>query len=344
MFYISTICNSYVLANILHIIREALKLIQIIGPILTIIALAISFIKATINPNDSNKINKQIYNSILATVILFFIPALINLTMHVLATVEATSEFDLATCWVESENIYKESQNNAANYKGPSNNSNSSSTNTSTSSTTGSKTSVSKKAIKKIKTKAKTTTNTKKETPINGKKYKLTNDQIKYLAAICKREQGSESGMRGEAHLIANRYELYGKTKYKSVTDYVKNSGWFGTSSASPTNDKTAINVVKSVFVQGNRTVPIYVDEHDCWFCNNRNTCKNGNKGDICSITGGTSKSYITNRSNYKKGKTKINNVYGSKYTFYYFPAATSDPFGYTDTAYQKARNLISNR
>ena len=77
------------------------------------------------------------------------------------------------------------------------------------------------------------------------------------------------------------------------------------------------VNVVKTVLVDGKRILPGYVDEHDCF-------------SDISSATNnGTSINKI-DRNAYTSNVTKIQNVYGSNYTFYSFPTATSDPFGYT--------------
>lgn len=324
-----SICSDYAIVHYLYIIKKVLGIIQFIAPIIAVLMLSIRFLGAMVtvdnNKQNNDKNNKKIINIFIALIIIYFIPMLVNLVMIILSDVGVSKASSLSSCWLEVDNIYKPSIYDP-NIQ---------------SSSTG------QLVIKAIKSKStsKQTSNNKNNISddnkiINGKKYKLTNSEIKYLAAVCLKEQGSTSGMRGEANLIANRYELYGKGKYSSPADYVKNSGWFGTSSATPTNNKTAINVVKSVFVQGNRTIPLYVDEHDCWFCNRRNTCSNGNLGDICTITGGSSKSYITNRKKYKQDKTIIKNTYGSTYTFYYFPSPTSDPFGYTETAYKKVKAM----
>lgn len=151
-----------------------------------------------------------------------------------------------------------------------------------------------------------------------GKKYKLSEEQLKKLARLCYQEQGSAAAP-AEASLMANLYELHGQ-KYPSLYDYVRNSGWFyraahymdnGTASAS------VIEAVRSVLVEGLRTVPLYIDEHDAF-------------SDLVSVTNYGKEIHKTDRSLYKRGITKIKNRYGSSYTFYCFPSAYSDPFGYT--------------
>ena len=177
-------------------------------------------------------------------------------------------------------------------------------------------------------------------------KYKFTEKQIKGIARVCQNEQGTPVGAAAEASLMANRYELY-KTSSgtgEGLYNYVRNSGWWANARSGLNNWKSVDNsiykAVNDALANGNRTLPQYVDEHDCWNCNSSH-CKNGNRGDICSITTDgktvTSMSSIKNRSSYKSGKTVITNLYGAKYTFYTFPTDSSDPFGYTDGAYKKA-------
>ena len=153
------------------------------------------------------------------------------------------------------------------------------------------------------------------------KKYKLTDTQLKYLAAICYREQGSKAGAAAEASLIANLFESSRGEKYGSggngLYNYVRNSGWFGKPSQVKKNaPKSYETIVSKVLEDGIRTLPEYVDEHDCI-------------SDIKYIKLNGKKIRKSNKNNYKKHKTRIKNVYGTRYYFYSFPNKTSDPFGY---------------
>ena len=175
------------------------------------------------------------------------------------------------------------------------------------------------------------------KTVAQGKKYKLSDDQIKQLASLCKQEQGSVAGAAAEASLMANRFEKHGKG-YSSLYNYVKNSKWWAkaaTYMSAKNASSDIVAAVKNVLVGGQRTLALSVDEHDCWDCNPKKSCPGGFKGDICKIvTNGktyTSLSDIKNRKNYVKGKTIIHNVYGSTYTFYSFPSKNSNPFGSTN-------------
>ena len=146
-----------------------------------------------------------------------------------------------------------------------------------------------------------------------GNTYNLTKEELAFLAYVAKREQGSVAGAKIELSLMANLYEK-NKHKYKSVYDYVRRSGWFG--SKSRQNYKYPgdeyYNAAKDVLSNGNRYIAKNVVEHDCF-------------SDIKSISTGS----VRNRQNYIPGKTIIRNVYGAKYVFVGFAPNNGDPFGY---------------
>ena len=164
---------------------------------------------------------------------------------------------------------------------------------------------------------------------------------------ICQREQGSAVGAAAEASLIANRFELHAnKQKFGTgatgLYNYVKDSGWWGNSAGTYMADtkklkSDVLTAVHNVLVLGKRTLPLYVDEHDCIDC--------GAYGfDVVKIVIGdktiTNKNELLNRDNYKKDVTVIYNKYESVFTFHSFPTDYSDPFGYTDGAKIKYNEL----
>jgi len=193
-----------------------------------------------------------------------------------------------------------------------------------------------------------------------GTRYQLSNDQLDFLATVAQKEQETVSGAIAESCLMANLFELKAdKKKYGTGADglynYVTLGGWFGDAKEKVRkyleNNQLREEIkaaVKNVFVNGDRPYPIYMDEHDCWDCNNGKYCSGGFKGDICRIKNTdaefSSLNQIRNRNNYKKDETRIYNVYGNGeydyYTFYSFPASNSDPFGYTNSALNKFKSL----
>ena len=147
-----------------------------------------------------------------------------------------------------------------------------------------------------------------------SKAYNLTNEETLAIARLCQQEQGTAAGAAAEASLMCNRYELYGGG-YASLCSYVRGSGWWANAAYFMDNGPCRGEVLTAVadVLAGNRTLPEYVDEHDCL-------------SDIKSISTGSK--YV--KADYVPGKTMITNTYGAVYTFHSFPDSESDPFGYT--------------
>lgn len=187
-------------------------------------------------------------------------------------------------------------------------------------------------------------TNNSNEGTFIGQKYNLTEKQLRGIAKLCQKEQGSAIGAAAEASLIANRFEFYGSkfgTGADGLYNYVRNSGWWAGGKKHTDNTEglkdSIYTAVYNVLVLGNRTLPFYVDEHDCIDC--------GKYGfDIIKISINnydiTNKSELLNKNNYIQDKTTIYNKYDGIYTFYEFPTPKSDPFGYTKRAKNKYDSL----
>jgi len=154
--------------------------------------------------------------------------------------------------------------------------------------------------------------------------FKLTEKQIRGIANIVLHEQGTIAGWFAEASQIANLAEIrYGGDPVKAVC-----SGWYakGTSRyRAGTTNPIIIWIVKRVFLEGYRTLPRFIDEHDCM--SDISTAKTGS----VSVKG--------DKSKWKQGITTIKNKMGSTYTFWSFPGGYEtgvDPFGYTKEANRK--------
>lgn len=92
-------CDNAVIGIFAGVVKNLLSIIQIAGPILCMISLVYTFILMAQNP-DEKKHPKRIKNSILALIILFFIPLIVNVVMDMSA---GTSEF--SNCWNQSNGI-----------------------------------------------------------------------------------------------------------------------------------------------------------------------------------------------------------------------------------------------
>ena len=145
------------------------------------------------------------------------------------------------------------------------------------------------------------------------RKYDLTEDEIRGLANLALQEQGSIDGACAELSLMANRFEQ--QSKYKTLYEYVRKSGWFYKAPYYMDNGNAGAVYrlyTKYVLCEGLRTLPKHIDEHDCF-------------SDIDHISTGN----VRDRSAYQRDETVVENSLGSTYTFYCFPAEKSDPFGY---------------
>ncbi len=92
-------CSDPVLAKVLSIIKNVLSLIQLLGPIIGIVALVLNLIKLMANPEEK-KFKSSIKNWAIAIVMLFLIPVIINVSVTlILSTVGNAQKFSIAACW-----------------------------------------------------------------------------------------------------------------------------------------------------------------------------------------------------------------------------------------------------
>ena len=91
-------CGNPALSNLFSIAQKMITIIQILAPILAIIALGINLTKSVMNPDD--KKNFSMYkNWIIALVMVFAIPTLVNATMGILG-----EDYDISACWNNAKN------------------------------------------------------------------------------------------------------------------------------------------------------------------------------------------------------------------------------------------------
>lgn len=154
------------------------------------------------------------------------------------------------------------------------------------------------------------------------KKYELSEDKLIKIAKLCVQEQGTINGIKAEASLAANILETntyYAKRFGNDIYSFMRYSGWFSNASYYMDNGeatKEQIEAINDVLVFANRSLPQYIDEHDCF-------------SDIVSTSNYGKPFNKRDRSKYIKDVTVITNKYGSIYTFYCFPGVKADPFGY---------------
>ena len=96
MFYLNLVasCNDPGIVNIISIIKKAFNLIQIFAPILAIVSLSISFVKISTNPDGKKNNLGLVKNCLVALIIIFFIPVMVNATMGLLG-----DSYSISSCW-----------------------------------------------------------------------------------------------------------------------------------------------------------------------------------------------------------------------------------------------------
>ena len=148
---------------------------------------------------------------------------------------------------------------------------------------------------------------------------------------MCYQEQGTILGIKAEASLAANILETNSRYKKEFGNDiylFMRNSEWFSRASYfmdNGTATKEMIEAVRDVLVNGNRTLPQFVNEHDCF-------------SDILYVSNNGVNFDKRDRTQYKRDITKITSKWCSYY-FWEFPAPNSDPFGYTSKEARYADN-----
>ena len=86
-------CNNATLGILLYYFKNILNIIWIVGPILAIIGLVISFTMLVKDPDDK-KAPKRIKNSLIALAVLFLIPTIVNIAMYL-----ANDSTEISACW-----------------------------------------------------------------------------------------------------------------------------------------------------------------------------------------------------------------------------------------------------
>ena len=172
-----------------------------------------------------------------------------------------------------------------------------------------------------------------------GQKYDLTDGQLAGIMAMIKGENADSLEMiQTEATIMPNLYEFYrpksprtgaGLVDYLTASPYGGGGGWFATynlyNESYTGYTAEEFNAIKDILVNGNRTMPPEIVEHDCINCG---------AGVNYAYNDGVEFD-VTDRSKYISGKTLLKQGSGrltGQYIFYKFAddaAKAGDPFGY---------------
>lgn len=92
-------CNDPVMIHILGLCKRVLSVIQLVGPIIAMVALILNLIKLVTNPEEK-KYNKALVNWGIAFVMFFLIPVFINVVMGLF------SSFKIGNCWANAMIVF----------------------------------------------------------------------------------------------------------------------------------------------------------------------------------------------------------------------------------------------
>lgn len=90
---LDVVCDDPALHNLLIIVKRTLSLIQIIGPVICLVSLVMTIIFLVNNPEDKKAMAK-IKNTLIALLLLFGIPVIVDSVM-----VLADDSFIVSSCW-----------------------------------------------------------------------------------------------------------------------------------------------------------------------------------------------------------------------------------------------------
>jgi len=110
---LNVICSDYIMIKAVSILKRVIDVIRLITPILLIIGGTITFSKGVINPEEKGGKSQTVgkfLNGVLATVIVLFLPFIINTVMLIISTygevgVKENSNnvaFQLSSCWANA--------------------------------------------------------------------------------------------------------------------------------------------------------------------------------------------------------------------------------------------------
>lgn len=95
---LGTCCSDYGLVSILNIIRRFFDILQILVPIILIVMTAVQLVRLVVTSDEKHErsAKQKIGKNIIATVIIFFLPVILDTVMSLLPTNES---FQIASCW-----------------------------------------------------------------------------------------------------------------------------------------------------------------------------------------------------------------------------------------------------
>ncbi len=109
------ICDTKGFLQVVNLIKIFLNILRFVIPIILIVMLVLDLLKNVINPNEKEGM-KKIYTRVIAAVIVFLVPTIINLIMSLINDVNGTNyDYSISNCYVNANSSCIENIDNYLN-------------------------------------------------------------------------------------------------------------------------------------------------------------------------------------------------------------------------------------
>ena len=315
--------NSHFLTLILYI-KSVLDIIFIVVPIILIIILGIKVFKIVTSPEKAKEEAKAMLFKIIALICVFFVSVFVNVVLSMLDK-QGVQETE---CWLRANSADIEKYKAIETAEKELKEAKRIETANKNREEAERYDQVRKEKVKENRQKIEEERAKKKQSgnvgagsggsgncqgSYTGPKYNLSETEITQLSRMVYGEYGDDiNGMKAVASHMANLYEIRkeaGYTGSKGLHEYITTCGWYATASDrfdSSYDNSNARQAVIDCIVNGQRTLPLYIDEFD-WF-----------PGDIVGA------SSLSDSNSYVPGVTQLRNVYGASGTYYCITTSSS--------------------
>lgn len=98
---IDSCCSDYGIAKYIYVMKQAINIIHFVVPIILIIMSGIQLFKMVTSPDDpQGKKMKSLRNKFIATIIIFFMPFIVNLAVEIIP-----DSFSVSGCWQSADDV-----------------------------------------------------------------------------------------------------------------------------------------------------------------------------------------------------------------------------------------------
>ena len=91
---LGNLCESYGFLRGVYFIKLVIGILQVLIPLILIVTILIEMYPLIVNPGDVKKVTKSVKNKLIAAVIIFLLPSIVNIVMN-----QFDKKSNFATCY-----------------------------------------------------------------------------------------------------------------------------------------------------------------------------------------------------------------------------------------------------